>query len=295
MTIAITYIYHELNHKKIDWFLFSKYITWKQCIILILFSSSNWFLEILKWQNLVSYFKRISILQSLQQTLGSLTSSIFTPNRIGEYVAKAFYYPKKETKKILFLNFISNTSQMFVTCFFGIIGIILYQLKTTQTLFWFSIKIKTTYLIVFIIITIAFFIFFKFKKIRFYGFTIQKFWSKCKRFPKTILITNFQLSILRYLIFSHQFYYLLLIFQCEINYSSALSIIFMMYLFASILPSIHIMDVAVKGSVAVYLFGKFGIEEWKIILITFIMWFFNLVFPVLIGSYFVLQFKPKKT
>jgi hypothetical protein len=68
-----------------------------------------------------------------------------------------------------------------------------------------------------------------------------------------------------------------------------------MYLLASIVPSIHLMDVAIKGSVAVYLFSLLGIESWKIIAITSLMWLYNLVLPVLVGSYFVLRFKPQKS
>jgi hypothetical protein len=66
-----------------------------------------------------------------------------------------------------------------------------------------------------------------------------------------------------------------------------------MYFLASIIPSIHLMDLAIKGSVAVVLFGKLGVNQWTIVSITTLMWLLNLVIPVLIGSLFVLKFKPK--
>ena len=65
------------------------------------------------------------------------------------------------------------------------------------------------------------------------------------------------------------------------------------FFLASVIPSIHLMDVVIKGSVALFLFGKLGVNEWVIASITIIMWFFNLVIPVLLGSFFVLKFKPK--
>ena len=83
-------------------------------------------------------------------------------------------------------------------------------------------------------------------------------------------------------------------FDIEIAHEIAFGTIFTMYLLASIVPSIHLMDVAIKGSVAVYLFSLLGVESWKIIAITSLMWIFNLVLPVLVGSYFVLRFKPQK-
>ncbi len=292
VSTALSYIYNQLQNKKIDWNSISTYLSFRSILILILFSATNWILEIFKWQNLVSFFKKISFLESTKQSLGSLTASIFTPNRIGEYGAKMLYYPKENAKKIVFLNFISNSSQMAVTCFFGILGLIINSSKFDSLSLWISFKMKLLFLI--LIIVVAFVFLFFVRKHEVYGFSIEKLVSKIKQFPANIMQSNFQLSTMRYLVFSHQFYFLLVLFNCEIDYPTALSTIFIMYFLASLIPSIHFMDVAIKGGVAVYLFSKFGINEWKIIMITSFMWLFNLVIPVLIGNYFVLLFKSQQ-
>lgn len=134
-----------------------------------------------------------------------------------------------------------------------------------------------------------------FRKIEIYGFSIQKIYDKIKKLDKNILFKTVGFSLLRYLIFSTQFLILLLFFDAEIEVKTAFLTIFTMYFLASILPSIHLMDVAIKGSVALLLFSKLGIEDWKILTVTSLMWFFNLVLPVILGSYFILRFKPKTT
>jgi len=63
------------------------------------------------------------------------------------------------------------------------------------------------------------------------------------------------------------------------------------YLLASSLPTFQFLDFAVKGSVAVYFFGLLGVNEWIVVFISTLMWFLNVVFPVFIGSYFVLNYK----
>ena len=63
------------------------------------------------------------------------------------------------------------------------------------------------------------------------------------------------------------------------------------YFLASSLPTFQFLDFAVKGSVAVYFFGILGVNEWIVIFISTLMWFLNVVLPVVIGSYFVLNFK----
>ncbi len=284
VSIALFYIYQQLQgDKKINWNVISSYLSLQSIGILLLFSTINWTLEIFKWKHLVSSFKEITFLESANQSLGSLTASIFTPNRIGEYGAKVLYFTKENSKQIVLLNFIGNSSQMLVTTFFGVIGILIIDLNF-QVSNWviFGVLIGSTLLL------------FLFKNVEIYGFSIQKLIQKITSFPLVFHRKNLLLSVLRYLVFSTQFYFLLLIFDISIPFEIAFGTIFSMYLLASIIPSIHLMDVAIKGSVAVYLFGLIGVESWKIIAITSLMWIFNLVLPVIIGSYFVLQFKPNK-
>jgi len=294
---ALYYIVNQLQGEKaINWRLISDYLSIKSLFFLLLFSVLNWIFEILKWQHLVSSFTKISFLEAAKQSLGSLTASIFTPNRIGEYGAKALFFDKKKVKKIIFLNFIGNSSQMMVTTFFGILGFAISSIVASETMVWNHFKFSMLHLLFLALFLLVVFLVFRFRKVMIYGLSIQKIIEAFRKLSIGFHVTTLQFSIIRYLIFAHQFYFLLLIFDCEISYSLALATVFMMYFLASIIPSIHLMDVAIKGSVALFLFGKLGIPEWKIITITSVMWLFNLVIPVVIGSFFVMkyQFIPKE-
>lgn len=285
VSIALFYIYQQLqDDKKINWSIISSYLSVQSAIILMGFSAVNWIFEIFKWKHLVYSFKEISFFEAMKQSLGSLTASIFTPNRIGEYGAKVLYFTKENSKQIVLLNFIGNSSQMLVTTFFGMIGILLI-----------GFKFQISNWVIFGCIVIVFLLLYFLKNIEIYGFSIKKLIQKIASFPLVFHRKNLLLSVLRYLVFSTQFYILLLIFDIDVAFEIAFGTIFSMYLLASIIPSIHLMDVAIKGSVAVYLFGLIGVESWKIIAITSLMWLYNLVLPVIIGSYFVLRFKPQKS
>ncbi len=255
---------------------------------LFLFSLFNWIFEIIKWKTLVFSIKKISFLESLKQSLGSLTASLFTPNRIGEYGAKAFYYYKTDRKKILLLNLISNISQMTVTVIFGIVGLIFIINNYEVNLPIFRVRRLVYYLAV---ILASFFggRFFISKKVR--GFYVTKIINFFKRLPKIIIFKTLIYSVIRYLIFSHQFYFLLLIFGIEIDYSILMRLIFAMYLIASIIPSLPMFDWLIKGSVAVFIFGLIGINELIIVSITSLMWILNFAIPAIIGSYFVMNFR----
>lgn len=282
--LAFLYIYQHLqSDKAISLKSIIQYLSIKEILILLLFTIANWFFEVLKWQNLVNSFKKNSFFEATQQTFGSLTASIFTPNRIGEYGAKMLYFKKENAKRIVLLNFVHNSSQMLATTLFGVIGVLASGFEVLNL---FLLVAGFTIIVLIVIF---------FRKIEIYGFSIQKIIDKIRKLDRAILLKTFSFSMFRYLIFSTQFLVLLLFFEVDIEISIAFSTIFTMYLLASILPSIHLMDVAIKGSVALFLFSKLGVEDWKILTVTSLMWLFNLVLPVILGSYFVIRFKPKTT
>ncbi|WP_103191939.1 hypothetical protein [Formosa algae] len=131
-------------------------------------------------------------------------------------------------------------------------------------------------------------------------FETPKVWlSKTIAFLRSISLSLFLKTLLisgiRYFIFSFQFYILLQWFHTGISYLNAMMLISSMYLLASILPSVFVFDVVVKGSIAVYLFSFFNIPESITLSCITIMWLFNVVLPSLIGSYFVWNFKLLKS
>lgn len=285
VTAAFYFIYDQLaNNDKLDWNKFLHLLKEKQSVsgilFLLAFSVANRFLEILKWQNLVSYIKPISLGESAKQVLGALTAGIFTPNGLGEYAGKALYFDKAKTKKVIFLNLICNGIQMMLTVIFGTIG--LFILGYTK---WASAVIGISFLLL-----LASFIS---KSIKVKGYSIEKLILKINEIPKRIHRKNNILALCRYLVFSHQYYFLFLAFDVDLPYLTLMAAIAAVYFLASSLPSFQFLDFAVKGSVAVFFFGKLGVNEWIVVFISTLMWFLNVVLPVVIGSYYVLKFKPK--
>lgn len=263
----------------------------KNMIFLILLSLFNWFFEILKWKNLVKTIKNISFRDALEQSLGGHTASLITPNRIGDYGAKAVYYAKKFRTKIVLLNLLGNMAQMTITTIFGVIGFMLFVSRYQIDVNYYKV-VKFVALLamvgLFVILGI------KQKRFKVKGFSFTAIIDFIKSISLKTHSINLSLSLIRYLIFSFQFYYLLTVFGADVEYTKAMIIITSMYFLASIVPSISIFDVVVKGSIAVFLFGYIEINELTILSITTIMWLLNFVIPSIFGSYFVLNFKLPK-
>ena len=286
---AFYFIYNQLaNNDKLNWqkfiVLFQKNQSISGIIFILSLSVLNRYFEILKWQNLVSFLHKISVGEATKQVLGALTAGLFTPNGVGEYAGKALFFEKSNAKKIIFLNLICNGIQMILTIIFGFFGLLyfnsLYHVITTKTV-----------LVVFGILILLFILLFSVKKITIKGYSLEKLIHKINEIPKSIHQKNIFLGICRYVVFSHQYYFLFLAFDVDLPYLTLLATITSVYFLASSLPTFQFLDFAVKGSVAVYFFGILGVNEWIVIFISTLMWFLNVVLPVAIGSYYVLNFK----
>ncbi|WP_422107084.1 lysylphosphatidylglycerol synthase domain-containing protein [Winogradskyella sp.] len=263
----------------------------KNILFLIILSIFNWFFEILKWKYLVNTITQISFKKALEQSLGGLTASLITPNRIGDYGAKAIYYAKPFRKRIILINLLGNMAQMAITTSLGIIGLILFVNRYQIDVDYYQVA-----RFVFILIVIGLFAAFgiKHKAFSIKGYSIARILAYIKQMALKTHAVNLLLSLIRYLIFSFQLYYLLTIFGVDVDYSKAMVVITSLYLLASIIPSISIFDVVVKGSVAVFLFGYVQVNELTILSVITIMWVLNFAIPSLFGSYFVLNFKLPK-
>jgi len=250
-------------------------------ILLLLFTDVNWLLEIVKWKTLVSIEKKITFFEAFEQSFASLTASIITPNRIGEYGAKALFFESQKRKNILGLNLIGNLSQLAVTVFFGCIRISYFLINHSVEIPKIN-GLNSLFLVLLLLILIYFRKKIKLIKVRLF----------LNKISKKTYITVLILAVLRYLVFSHQFYFFLILLNIEINYFTALPLIFSMYFIASVLPSLTIFDWAIKGSIAIFLFSFVNINELTIVTITTLMYVLNFAIPALLGSIFVLNFKP---
>jgi len=282
---AFYFIYDQLaNNDKLNWTLFLEKFNKNKSVLgisfILLLSVLNRFFEILKWQNLVSILKPISVFEATNQALSSLTAGLFTPNGIGEYAAKALFFEKSQAKNIIFLNLICNGAQVVVSMFFGIIGLLYLG------------YFKWDLIIVSFIIGLLI-LMFTLKKITIKGYSLEILIQKLNEIPKKIHQKNCYLAVCRYLVLSHQYYFLFLAFDVQLPYFTLMAAITSVYFLASSLPTFQFLDFAVKGSVSLYFFGILGVNEWIVVFISTIIWFLNLVLPAIIGSYFVMVFKPK--
>lgn len=259
----------------------------KNISILVLFTFLNWFLEITKWKTLTSFCATMSFKTAAEQSFASLTTSLITPNRIGEYGAKALYFKPALRAQIIGVNLVGNFYQMLATVFFG-------GISFTYFISQYQITLESHKVIRFLIFSIGVLIalFFGIKHLSYKGKQLKKTKEFLCKISKILHLKVAALSFGRFIVFSHQFYFLLLIFNLKIDYVSAITAICSVYFISSIIPMLSLFDVVLKATIAVWIFSFLTTDNTIILVISTSMWILNFVLPAIIGCYFVLIFKP---
>jgi hypothetical protein len=258
-----------------------------QILILFLLSLVNWSVEIRKWQYLASNVKQIDFFEASRQSLISFALSLLTPNRVGELGIKTLFFDKRDAKKIFSLSLIGTTTQMLNSLLFGFVALLILLIFDPNILADFASKINihlsTSQQILTGLVILLF--------IGFIIFVIKQRKKKLLLNSLSIWIKTFGFSFIRYLVFSFQFLLIYSIFSSESNLFLIYIAIALTYLLATIIPMLAFMDWAVKGSVALSVFGFLHLQSDIAVVSVALMWLLNFLLPFVAGIYLLWQWK----
>ena len=302
VVFSLYFLYKELVLKNdiinFDKSLFFKLITDNIILIVIVLFLMflNWFLEALKWRYMISKIEKVSIYTSLKAVFAGITVSSFTPNRVGEYGGRVFYLEKADRLKGVIITFIGSMSQLLITILFGSISFIILSELLFESKILFSAISKFKLLVFLLLFLLNVFIFYFFYNVHSFisFFNLNKYLNRFKQYIQTFTIynsselTNILLfSFSRYIVFSIQFLILLNVFEIDSSTFHSMLSVMLIFLFVSIIPTIVVAEIGVRGSVAIYVFSLFTINSIGVFSSTLLLWIINLVIPSLIGIYFV--------
>jgi uncharacterized membrane protein YbhN (UPF0104 family) len=278
-------------------------------LVLVLLMPINWGIEIIKWRYLILKIENMSFYKSIKAVLVGITFSSFTPNRVGDYFGRTLMLENSNKREGFLITIVGSIAQTIITFIAGAIGLLwLGNIYLFEVLYMENLSFIIS-LIVFIIVNALILLFYF--KISFFNTLIQKV-RIMKRFTSYFqilssysfgeLLNVLILSLFRYIVFVFQFYLLLLIFNINISFFDGFAIIAIIYLVTTIIPTIALTELGVKGAAAIYFFelyfqhtSYFSDEiAISVVAVTFILWILNLALPALIGCFYVFKMKPYK-
>ena len=303
---ALSFLYQQLVSKSriesfnIEHIFFQLQKNSSLIVIVILMMFLNWFLESLKWRFLISKIENLTIKRSIRAVFSGITVSAFTPNRIGEYAGRVFCLEKADRIQGVLITVIGSMAQLLTTIIFGLLGILLlpnlmpkFDILLSEIVFAYPIMLFIVVLLIVLLITL-------FLNASIFSVVLSKFQflSKFAKYNQVFSFYNFSdllevllYSIARYIVFTTQFFILLRVFEVNIIYNEAIILIAVMLFVISIIPSIAITEIGVRGSVALFLFGLVSSNIVGILSATFVMWVINLLLPAMLGTIFIFTLK----
>lgn len=267
----------------------------------------NWLLESIKWQYLIKKVENISIIDAFQAVLAGTAISIFTPNRVGDYLGRIFILKKGDRLDGTIATIVGNLSQLIITIIMGSIAIfyflndIINSILPNYTASVFYLKL----IIVIIDISILY-LFFQFPKIEkrlnktfeLYKYPIIKHLNLLSEFNTRELLITINYSFFRFIIYSTQFYLLFLAFNLQLGVIDGMCLVFLIFFAITMVPSIAIAELGIRGIIAISLYKMiWGTQmtsintETILISATSFLWLINIAIPAILGGLFIFKLR----
>lgn len=280
-----------------------------ECLLIIfLLMFVNWGLEAWKWQFQISKIEKVSFFRSFQAILTGISVSAFLPNRVGDYFGRVFILEKGNHIEGILITIVGSISQFIATFFIGSLALVFFLplfSDTSDYLYGYFYHAMLAMIIIANILTLIFYF-----NISVLTGLLQKIsfkrWQKFREhviafsyFNRAELFKILSISILRYLIFSTQFYLLLRTFSLPIPVHYAYILIPVIYLLITAIPTVALSELGVRGSVSIYIFSLYFVQmglqpeayEVRVFSASSMIWLINIVLPALVGTFLVFRLK----
>lgn len=248
----------------------------------------NWGLEALKWQLMVNRFSAINFFQAYKGVLTGVALGFATPHGLGDYFGRIGMLNYKDRNSLIGSVFLARMSQFAITLLVGgwFLLHFLYQYHLT------SLSTILVVLTCFCLVAAATGLFIK----RFAIFSailnwplVRTFFGKLQLYTIDEVAKVFMFSVIRYLVFSFQFWLLLLMFELNGNWYLLAMGINLVFLAKSIIPTLF--DLGVREYSAFYFFSALGLNYTLAVQASLLLWVINVFVPAILGMFFIFSLK----
>lgn len=275
-----TILYYQLQKININDLSQFKIYSISHLFFAFLLIPINWGLEFIKWKITVNKIIQPEESTSLINSFfAGLITGIITPNMLGNFVGRLFYFKRKHRPLIILTTFFTNYTQFFASMFFGVISILFLNNSPIREL---NLSIKILF---FFILISLFFIGLFFEKIpisKFQKYTSLKSLKERLEVIKYYKIIIFILSLTRHFIFSIQFLFLIKSFSFHFEFHNILWI-WQIYFWTTLIPSLWFGKLFIRESVALVILTSVGLNEITVLVSSISLWLMNLGIPSIIA------------
>ncbi|MBK9176557.1 MAG: flippase-like domain-containing protein [Flavobacteriales bacterium] len=262
----------------------------KPVVIVLLLMLVNWGLESRKWRLLVRGLEPISIARSFIATIAGTAIGLITPNRVGEFAGRVLFLAPEHRIAGAFATVVGSIAQFVVTVSLGMMGFIATILTAEpdyadpMAAAWIGLGALVAFS--------SLLLYFNPQLLHALvaRLPLVKRWERhaavLDRFSGSELRNVLLLSLARYAVFTIQF--MLLLHECAgLRAEEAITAIPVVFLIGTLIPTVMLTELGVRGSVAVAFFNS-GAHDAAIIMATTALWLVNIALPAMAGAVILL-------
>ena len=249
-----------------------------QWAVLVILFGLNYLMESIKWKLALAELSPITILKSYKSVLVGQAFAFFTPARSGDYVGRILFLEAGNKLKGLAQMAWASYAQLLITLFFGSIGLF-YNLPFLPWLKWVGPFIAAAAFVIY------------FHPGNFTG------WLKKLSLLQINTALKGQLvffAFLKYCVFILQYTWVVKIFNIPIGTLDLCVALSVLFFCLSLIPSIAITDVVIRGQLIVLLLSPFYDNSLMLICVSTIIWVVNFLLPAIIGSILIINYRIKQ-
>ena len=262
---------------------------WPLVLLSFLLVFVNWGLEALKWQLLLLQGIPVRWFEALKYVLSGVTLGFITPGRTGEFAGRMILLPEGKRLQTIVLSMLGGIAQIIPIVLFGIFISIVGPFHVLGQML--DITLLTIALLCFVFIYFYFNRCCEWQWLSTYLIKIDISSSIFPPLQQKVLVMV--LAFLRFGVFVMQ--YALLLKAAGINFTASSAPIGWMLLLQSFSPAVALLDLGVRGNIALWVFSSFGLMNNSVLSAVFLVWFINLCLPALVGYFFILQWKKQNS
>ena len=236
----------------------------------------NWWLETVKWKQALQKIRPTEMKQALLGVLSGISWGIFSPNRSGEFIGRLAFVPSGQRWEAMNLHLALSACQQLVTFAAGIVPAWYFFQHHPLHLPFFWISAGTLGVLGLLFL-------FRNSLLVFVQPLAAATRDVFSRLNKKDWILFLSLSVVRYLLFCVQFFFLLHFFGIPLSSAQAIPLIFLNFFLVSLIPSFALTEIGVRGAVALVVFQGLYVNPAQVISASLALWMINLGLPSLAG------------
>lgn len=251
----------------------------------------NWGIESYKWKTITDQVERVSYSTALKSVFSGICVGNIAPGRAMEFLAKIVFFKSENRPSITLLHFINGMFQMLITVTVGVISIAYKLNKNNQSSNFIYVVLAGGICMILFFCWVILNVSVIQQKLKFIKWFRKMDGAQNTQFSKALLLKLISFSIIRYLVFTTQFYLIYNALSPQNDMAQTFMSIAAYFMLTSLIPMISVIEPAIRAAIALFVFNNAADNTVIVVLSSTFVWIINVVIPSIIGYIIILKEK----